>query len=139
MIRENRLRKHPQTILEESSVRRTYHTDRHLAVYGTLAPGESNHHILGSIPGEWTPVELRGVRFTLQVGTDIGYPGYNWQPDGPTVDAYLLTSPKLPEHFDRLDRFEGPDYCRILVPVYRNGTMFAVANTYECRHTPAPF
>jgi hypothetical protein len=43
----------------------------------------------------------------------------------------MLVSPELPEHWKRLDEFEGADYARILVPVEDGGgTLIAVANIY---------
>ena len=34
-------------------------TDR-LFVYGTLAPGRANEHILQSVPGTWEPAVVKG-------------------------------------------------------------------------------
>ena len=35
-------------------------TDR-LFVYGTLAPGRSNEHILADVPGTWEPAVVQGT------------------------------------------------------------------------------
>ena len=43
----------------------------------------------------------------------------------------LFTSPDLPARWQRLDRFEGDGYRRILVPVEHEGVVIAVANIYE--------
>ena len=52
----------------------------------------------------------------------------------------VLTSSALPEHWARLDDFEGRDYRRILVPVTLVSGSILVANLYEYRgnvSTPA--
>ena len=71
---------------------RTSHT---LAVYGTLAPGQPNHHIVAPLRGEWTDGLIEGD--LLPVG---------------------LRAPLLATAWPDLDRFEGPGYRRILVPVF---------------------
>ena len=113
-----------------------YQQSEKLAVYGTLAPGESNFHVVQSLGGEWSQGRVQGVRFTLQVGHDVGYPGFRWIPDDPPLPIHLLTSAQLPGDWDRLDRFEGADYCRILVPLEMDKDSYTVANLYECRHQP---
>jgi hypothetical protein len=47
------------------------------------------------------------------------------------VDVQLFVSPDLPGHWDRLDRFEGEDYSRILVPLFRDRAVVEVANLYQ--------
>jgi len=126
----------PDTALERK-VESRFQSSRKLAVYGTLSPGEVNASVLGSIDGSWHKAEVEGIRFLLAQGMDIGFPGFHWIPGGPTLAVHLLVAPDLPNHWSRLDRFEGPDYCRILVPAYRNNAFHTVTNIYQCRH-PAP-
>lgn len=45
----------------------------------------------------------------------------------------LLVSEDLEHHWERLDELEGPEYQRILVPVYMGDEVLAVANIYEAR------
>ncbi len=46
----------------------------------------------------------------------------------------MLVSPELPEHWKRLDEFEGAEYVRILVPVEDEGSgLIGVANIYALR------
>ena len=47
----------------------------------------------------------------------MGYPGLVLDPQGSAVDVHLLESPELPEHWDRLDAFEGSDYRRVVARV----------------------
>jgi gamma-glutamylcyclotransferase (GGCT)/AIG2-like uncharacterized protein YtfP len=98
--------------------------DTRLAVYGTLRPGESNHAMLDGVPGMWAEGTVQGVRFMAK-----GYPAF--RPGDGQVPVSVLTSPQLPEHWARLDEFEGDDYRRILVPVTLAGGAIVVANLYE--------
>lgn len=84
--------------------------DRRLAVYGTLRPGEPNHHLLADLTGSWRPATVRG-----EVGAWRGYPILRPSPAGPAVPAMVLASPGLPARLDRLDEFEGPAYRRAWV------------------------
>ena len=102
-----------------------YSTSRQLAVYGTLAPGQPNHDQLAGIAGEWRPCELHG-----RIGTRAARV-FTWDPRAAAVPAMLFTSDDLPDHWWRLDEFEGPDYRRLLVPVFVDGTFLTVANVYE--------
>ena len=68
------------------------------------------------------PVRLPGCR-------QQGYPAFR-RGNG-QVPVSVLTSPALPEHWARLDEFEGADYRRILVPVTLASGAIVVANLYE--------
>src|SRR3712207_1200331 len=48
---------------------RTSHT---LAVYGTLAPGQPNHHIVAPLGGEWTDGLIEGDLLPMGWGAEIG-------------------------------------------------------------------
>jgi gamma-glutamylcyclotransferase (GGCT)/AIG2-like uncharacterized protein YtfP len=95
-----------------------------LVVYGTLAPGRENHHLLAAIPGAWSQVTIEG-----ELGEWIGYPMFRWVTPGARVPAWLLRSPGLPGHFARLDEFETAAYARHLIP-YESATGVGVANCY---------
>lgn len=101
-----------------------------LVVYGSLAPGEPNHHQLDGVPGVWEPGVVYGVLHDRGWGARIGYPALDWQPDGPPVDVQLFSSEQLPGHWARLDQFEGKDYRRCLVPVFKNGEFLTVGQVY---------
>ena len=51
-------------------------TGHTLAVYGTLAPGQPNHHVLAPLGGEWTDGLIEGDLIPLGWGAALGYPGF---------------------------------------------------------------
>jgi gamma-glutamylcyclotransferase (GGCT)/AIG2-like uncharacterized protein YtfP len=91
--------------------------EQRLAVYGSLAPGKSNHHQLDELSGDWAAGALRGRLFQDGFGTGGRYPGLELDPGGGEVTVQVFTSPDLPAHWARLDRFEGADYARVVVEV----------------------
>jgi len=88
------------------------HCSTRLASYGTLRPGESNYHVVADIEGTWLDGQVRG-----SVADYKGYPLFRWSVVGEPIEVKILASDRLPEHYPRIDHFEGADYCRILVPV----------------------
>jgi gamma-glutamylcyclotransferase (GGCT)/AIG2-like uncharacterized protein YtfP len=94
-----------------------------LALYGTLRPGQPNHGILRDIDGSWTTVRLNGVL------TQTGLPTFSFATKGSAVEAVLLISAELPEHWSRLDEFEGSGYSRQLGLVWLEDSP-QVANVY---------
>ncbi|GAB94852.1 gamma-glutamylcyclotransferase (GGCT)/AIG2-like uncharacterized protein YtfP [Kineosphaera limosa] len=88
-----------------------------LAVYGTLAPGGPNEHHLAGMAGSWTPGSVRGHLYPDGWGAALGYPGIVLDPHGPAVPVQVFDSPDLPDHWERLDTFEGPGYRRVPVQV----------------------
>ena len=108
-------------------------TSNHFAVYGTLAPGAPNHHVLESLSGEWRDGSVHGDLHERGRGAQQGYPAIRWNPRSGQVPVKLLVSEDLEHHWERLDELEGPEYQRILVPVYMGDQVVAVANIYEAR------
>ena len=92
-------------------------TIERLAVYGTLAPGRPNEHVLADIPGRWFEGTVRGALRQEGWGADLGFPGIVLDPDGPSVDVAVLESDALRDHWRRLDEFEGPGYRRTITSV----------------------
>jgi gamma-glutamylcyclotransferase (GGCT)/AIG2-like uncharacterized protein YtfP len=91
--------------------------DTRLATYGTLAPGRVNHHQLAGLEGHWQQGTVRGWLGAAGWAAPLGYPGLLLDPSGPLVDVYLFESPDLPDHWPRLDAFEGTDYRRVVTQV----------------------
>jgi gamma-glutamylcyclotransferase (GGCT)/AIG2-like uncharacterized protein YtfP len=88
-----------------------------LAVYGSLAPGQVNHHQLAGLAGEWRSGVVRGWLTASGWGSAQGYPGLRPDPQGPEVIVQVFASDDLRRHWGRLDAFEGPEYQRVEVPV----------------------
>lgn len=117
--------------LEEQFAKR-FNADCQLAVYGSLAPGQPNHQAVAHLSGSWAGgFVVHGHLQETGWGAALGYPALIWHRDGPATEITLFTSPQLPLHWPRLDEFEGEDYRRILVPLYRDGQFITVANLYE--------
>jgi gamma-glutamylcyclotransferase (GGCT)/AIG2-like uncharacterized protein YtfP len=91
--------------------------DTRLASYGTLAPGRPNHHQLAGLNGAWRQGTVRGWLGDAGWGAPLGYPGLVLDSAGPLVDVHLFESPDLPEHWSRLDEFEGAEYRRVVTQV----------------------
>jgi gamma-glutamylcyclotransferase (GGCT)/AIG2-like uncharacterized protein YtfP len=96
-----------------------------LAVYGSLKPGGSNAHQLTGIEGDWHIGTVHGF-----VEQPEEYLEFTWDVSAPLVSVMVFSAPRLSEHFDRLDDFEGPAYQRTLVPVDIDGVIH-VCNIYE--------
>ena len=110
-----------------------------LAVYGTLAPGRPNHHVVAPLGGEWTRGVIEGDLFPVGWGATLGYPAFRPRAGGNAVEVQVLSSPLLPTAWPGLDHFEGPGYRRILVPVFTPGErrLYTVANLYAAAE-PSP-
>ncbi len=50
-------------------------------------------------------------------GAGLGYAGFLLDEDAGDVVVQVLESADLPDHWDRLDAFEGPGYWRVAVAV----------------------
>ncbi len=88
-----------------------------LAVYGTLAPGKPNAHVLGRLGGRWRTGTVRGRLVQEGWGTGLGYPGLVLDDSADPVEVELLESPGLPGYWQTLDAFEGGGYTRMPVNV----------------------
>lgn len=117
----------------DHAIEAIFGVSRRLAVYGSLAPGEANHHILSDLGGEWFDVIVRGRLVDSGWGSDLGYPALRWDPNGDYLTAKLFISAHLPDHWDRLDTFEGDHYRRDLVTVHHASGETSVANAYVVR------
>jgi gamma-glutamylcyclotransferase (GGCT)/AIG2-like uncharacterized protein YtfP len=97
---------------------------RRLVVYGTLAPGEENHHVIEPAGGTWRTVDIEGV-----MGSWGRYPVFEWVTPGEMLPAMLIESATLSRYWKRLDEFETDHYARHLVP-YSDGGSIGVTNCY---------
>lgn len=104
-----------------------------LFVYGTLAPGRPNEHLLADLPGQWQPASVRGTLLQQGWGAAAGFPGIVLDESGPEVRGMLFTSAVLSERWQRLDDFEGAGYERRLTPVTLRGGDSVPAYIYVLR------
>ncbi len=94
-----------------------------LFVYGTLAPGRPNEHVLSNLRGVWEPATVKGKLFSEGWGADAGYPGIVLDEQGSEIKGLLFSSDELAQHWARLDEFEGEGYERVATTVtLRDGT-----------------
>jgi gamma-glutamylcyclotransferase (GGCT)/AIG2-like uncharacterized protein YtfP len=102
-----------------------------LFVYGTLAPGRPNEHVLAPLRGRWQRGTVTGTLYQEGWGAAAGYPGIVL--DGATTEVHglLFTSEELPEHWSRLDAFEGEGYRRVATAVHLEDGTAVDAFLYE--------
>lgn len=97
---------------------------RRLFVYGSLAPGRPNAHVLAGVPGTWEPAMIRGVLRHEGWGAAMGYPGIVLDEQGDEIAGFVFSSEELGAHWARLDQFEGEGYVRLLIPAkLENGAL----------------
>ncbi|MEM1276769.1 MAG: gamma-glutamylcyclotransferase [Pseudomonadota bacterium] len=100
--------------------------DHRLVVYGTLGPGQVNEAQLADLRGQWQRGTVKGTLHQSGWGAAHDCPGVTLDTAGDEIEVHLFTSPDLPEHWDRLDAFEGADYQRSLTRVQtQNGEVDA--------------
>ena len=87
-----------------------------LFVYGTLAPGEANHHWMEPLAGSWEVATAPGRVEQQTTGVHTGLPCFI-PSEVDTVSGMIFTSEELWKIWDKLDEFEGVDYGRQLIPV----------------------
>lgn len=88
-----------------------------LATYGTLAPGRVNNGQLADLKGHWRKGTVRGQLVEAGWGAQLGYPGLVLDPSGQDVEVHVFESSDLPDHWLRLDTFEGAGYRRVVTRV----------------------
>ena len=67
----------------------------HLLVYGTLAPGESNHYMMKDIPGVWKTAYFKGIVLKKDWGKWNGYPGIILDNEADEINGYVFSSKDL--------------------------------------------
>jgi len=86
-----------------------------LIVYGSLAPEQSNHHIVKDIAGKWRKGMINGKLVKITTGAYKGYLAYVREDDQvEEIKVDILFSKELVSHWKRLDEFEGEGYVRAL-------------------------
>lgn len=89
-----------------------------LFVYGSLAPGRPNAHVLADVPGTWHAATVRGTLVHAGWGAEMGFPdivpaaGPN---EGEVVEGFVFISAELAALWVGLDALEGADYRRVVI------------------------
>lgn len=139
------LRGYLEPILERLIEALLDHPERRLAVYGSLLPGENNHHHVAALVGRWVEGTVEGTLCDRGWAARQGYPGLVPGSSGDRVAVKVLESRALPDAWERLDAFEGEAYRRILAPVELTAatgaggeTVWRVCNIYELTDLARP-
>lgn len=96
--------------------------DRHLSrparlfVYGTLAPGKPNAHVLAPLEGTWRPGSIIGSLHQEGWGATLGFPAVRLGGED-KVNGLLFEAEGLEDFWPQLDEFEGDAYRRTKVTV----------------------
>lgn len=113
----------------------SYPADERLATYGTLAPGKPNAHQLQALRGRWLSGTIRGHLIESGWGAKLGFPGLVLDPEGEAVSVAVFESADLPDHWDRLDAFEGDGYESVTATVETTIGRLS-ASIYVIRNAP---
>jgi gamma-glutamylcyclotransferase (GGCT)/AIG2-like uncharacterized protein YtfP len=109
-----------------------------LFVYGTLAPGMPNEHVLADVPGHWESAIATGTLLEHGWAASLGFPALRLDAGGTEVEGFLFTSGALDELWERLDEFEGEEYERVVTEVRLADGRTVPAFTYVHREAADP-
>ena len=126
-----------RTALLTGDVREPVRTSmpQNLFVYGTLAPGRPNEHVLTTLGGSWQPATVKGHLKPEGWGAEMGYPGLVLDDCGEEVKGFIFSSDHLGEHWGALDDFEGGHYERVLTEVRCSDGSSTEAYVYVLRES----
>ena len=107
-------------------------TDR-LFVYGTLAPGRPNAHLMDGIPGTWETATVKGILLQEGWGAEFGCPGMVLDERGAEIHGFIFSSSELHAHWTRLDAFEGGGYERVVTKAELGDGTVVKAHVYALK------
>lgn len=110
----------------------------HFFVYGTLAPGRPDDHVLAGLAGTWRRATVAGSLDGREWGAAQGFPGIildngSGAHEVGEVEGMVLSSPELGAHWERLDEFERPEYERVAVRARLEDGSAVTAQVYALR------
>ena len=108
-----------------------------LFVYGTLAPGEVNAHVLEPLVGEWQEASARGTLHPQGWGQSHGFPALRLDAGAAVVAGLVFQSADLPAYWARLDHFEGRAYQRVETDALLKDGIFCKTRVYVLREEAA--
>ncbi|NMP14940.1 gamma-glutamylcyclotransferase family protein [Thalassotalea sp. Y01] len=106
---------------------------KHLFVYGSLCPEQSNEHILTAIGGRYEKAKVKGHLYQQDRGAWLGYPGIVLDKEAEPVSGYLFISDNLPSSWTLLDDFEGEGYQRVETDVLTEQGRIVKAFVYQLK------
>lgn len=117
---------------EEAAFLQKHKPQNVLIVYGSLAPGESNHEVVAHMRGKWKPATIQGTVEKIGWGAAMGYSGFTpaVAGEGEKIKAFVLFSDELSANWPMLDEFEGAEYKRILTVYELNNADVGVGYVY---------
>ena len=104
-----------------------------LFVYGTLAPGQPNEHVLTPLAGAWQPATVKGQIIPQGWGAALGFPALVPAADGEAIRGFVFSSPRLADFWSTLDAFEGEQYERISLEAVLDDGSIVDAFVYALR------
>jgi gamma-glutamylcyclotransferase (GGCT)/AIG2-like uncharacterized protein YtfP len=104
--------------------------NQRLFVYGSLAPGRPNEHILAPLGGTWQRATVRGHLKQQGWGAAMGFPGLVLDAAGEEIPGLVFSSEHLASFWATLDDLEGEDYVRVQVDVALDGGGSVAAYVY---------
>lgn len=102
-----------------------------LFVYGSLAPGHPNAHLLAPLKGTWKRGSVKGFLHEKSVQDGYQYYGVELDRHGDNVQGQLFSSPGLEAFWSELDAFEGADFRRVVTEVTLSNGRAVDAFIYE--------
>ncbi|AOT08585.1 gamma-glutamylcyclotransferase family protein [Pseudoalteromonas luteoviolacea] len=101
-----------------------------LFVYGSLAPGCANEHVLKPLAGDFETGWVKGKLYEQGWGAAMGYPGIELDAQGEWVQGFLFYSEQLTDYLHVLDGFEGLEYKREVCEVKKASGDMCIAYIY---------
>jgi gamma-glutamylcyclotransferase (GGCT)/AIG2-like uncharacterized protein YtfP len=112
-------------------------SEQRLFVYGTLAPGEVNEHVLAPLPGNWLKATVRGRLHPEGWGASYGFPALRLDSEAGRIEGQIFSSPQLPHYWSSLDEFEGEAYCRVIAEATLDDGSVVETNVYVLNENAA--
>lgn len=104
-----------------------------LFVYGTLKPGESMNNLLNDIGGTWEKGTVQGELIKAYDIPGFPYPGVLLNDKVDKIEGYVFTSENLSSHWNKLDKYEGKSYQRVITEVTLKDGSVVEAYIYELK------
>ncbi len=117
----------------EEAFEREFAASKRLAVFDTQAPGGRDESMLADLGADWRRGWVPGYLVNGGSRGHHGYQGVAWDPSGDEVDAWLLTSDRLPQRLADMDESRGHNFARIVTPFETSDGETLIANMYALR------